>query len=342
MQIVVVMKKIFLLSIVLLSFSIQGMSQKVERYKGKMKIPTEIAHMKGLVANLSPASRPSVDESGGGWYDYYVDSQGRRIKHGDFVYRSGNDVYYSEMSEIHGHFLHGKKSGKWTLRCLKENGTYDDKSFYLEVNYKNDTLNGPYTLKGDFFRTEYATGKFCNGHLCGDIFMNSGGNVISMSVGNDGLPIFCRITDNSGIPITQYRVFETGALILLYEEDESTGETNYIYVPFDTLRWVKGGILPTRDSVFDEQDVVFHGNSCAKIKQVARNQIIEKCQVRNFGVEYESEVLPDILSKLGARLDGWDLTYTPIPVSRKTTKKTPQKTPQVTTHSEIRKCENRI
>ena len=41
-------------------------------------------------------------------------------------------------------------------------------------------------------------------------------------------------------------------------------------------------------------------------------------------------MLPDILSKFGARLDGWDLTYIPVSVSRKT----PQKTPQVTTHSE--------
>ena len=77
------------------------------------------------------------DNVGTATYNYYNDESGKRVYHGAFVFKTSDSPY--PLKSISGHYVHGKRSGKWKI------GTYDSGMYYVfEGAFKNDTLNGVY------------------------------------------------------------------------------------------------------------------------------------------------------------------------------------------------------
>ena len=76
-------------------------------------------------------------------YTYYNDESGNRVYHGAFVFKSSNSSY--PLRSISGHYVHGKRSGKWKIGRKGTSGTgFTDVYYVYEGVFKNDTLNGLY------------------------------------------------------------------------------------------------------------------------------------------------------------------------------------------------------
>lgn len=76
-------------------------------------------------------------------YTYYNDESGNRVYHGAFVFKSSNSSYPHQS--ISGHYVHGKRSGKWKIGRKGTSGTGFTNVYYVyEGVFKNDTLNGLY------------------------------------------------------------------------------------------------------------------------------------------------------------------------------------------------------
>lgn len=77
-------------------------------------------------------------------YSYYNDESGNRVYHGAFVFKSSDSPYPHQS--ISGHYVHGKRSGKWKIG-FKQSATltYTPSTYHVyEGVFKNDTINGLY------------------------------------------------------------------------------------------------------------------------------------------------------------------------------------------------------
>ncbi len=145
------MKKLTLIiRLYLLGIIYRLFREKVNIYRGKMKLPVELTNF------ANPGS-------GRGIYQYYTNSDGSRVKHGCFSYKN-----------IKGVFIHGKKSGTWYF------GHYT-------LHFKDNEISGLHkgyikSFSGVAIISYRANLE--NGHYVGDIKLINRGNSLGASYRN--------------------------------------------------------------------------------------------------------------------------------------------------------------
>lgn len=206
-------------AIISMNCSLCAQSMKIERYKGKMVLPSEISEI------VNVFDRYRYQDQGGGYYDYYVNKQSERIKHGEFYYISDFIIdfqtdrgLHSISYELKGRFLHGKKNGVWTLREF-DRGKKKYTGYTISLTFANDSLNGDFVCGSE-------KGTIKNGRLSPEKWQHK--QIVQLDV--NGMPNGVYKTScTAGAPIEHERYYYHGSLIYIYEFDQSTGESSYSY-----------------------------------------------------------------------------------------------------------------
>ena len=122
-------------------------AQNTKRYEGKMRLPSDLEQFESIfnlgkdldlekVAIQMLFGAEKVE--GDGYYNYYENSDGERIKHGKFYLRA-------QGYDINGTYSHGNKTGKWSIDNIRDDNGKDisnKRHIYINMTFVNDTLNG--------------------------------------------------------------------------------------------------------------------------------------------------------------------------------------------------------
>ena len=252
---------------------------KVERYKGKMVLPDDLEFLNSAThGNLKDQNR-----GGGGYYDYYLNDQSERVKHGEFLYRSNLDYFTGIIYEVKGSYRNGQKNGVWTVRNFDDRkGKYEDSKYYIYLTFANDKLEGEYKTTGYDglkkeqllagleaaalgynYEVEYIThnGYIRNGRLAQEKWQFK--NIIPLD--ETGLPhglyktVYSTVYSHD-VPIEQERYYWHGRLIYIYETDQSTGKGEYLY------RMSEDVSRPINPQDIQKSTVVIQGQEAVKYK----------------------------------------------------------------------------
>ena len=299
------MKKAFLL----MCFAIVAnmlTGQSIKRYEGLMKYPSDLSQLKDVVKIYG------IGNGGNGYYDYYVDSEENRVKHGKF-YLNVNGY------DINGSYSHGKKEGQWTFVHPSEK-TYI-KTYYnnLKITYKDDILCGPceyITRASDGWpATVTISCNFNNGILTGEASVLYEFDSYSITsdcrgkIDNNGLLHgIWTISNKGGIEITQKRIYYKGSLVYVEEQDFSTGEKTICYTAFEDLK--KAPSLETiRDTIVNGWDgIVYNGQIAIKTSSYEyKNPSHVKCSVLSIIDDFpDSMEYSELLSQ---QRESWTKAY---------------------------------
>lgn len=228
--------------------------QNIKRYEGVMNLPSDLNQFKGILHQKY--DKDYRIGAGTGYYDYYEDSDGSRIKHGKFLFESGGNYGTHGPNVISGTYSHGKKVGQWTFEPPKDKDQGYFKYLYssLKITFKDDTFNGPcefYTDK-DHLQINMSC-NFNNGILTGEasVILKFESSPVTNEchgiINEEGLLHgIWNLSSKGGIERTQKRVYYKGALVYAEEFDLSTGEKKICYTAFDNLNK-----LPDLDKIKD-------------------------------------------------------------------------------------------
>ena len=210
-------------------------AQKKESYTGGMTVPNDIP-MIVLQDDWDYKPGESYCEAN---YEYYVNSQGERVKDGKFELNCSNKCIIS------GGYKDGKKDGNWTFtKCgqrilksyLKENPSYSIK--YASFNYVDDVRKGDFTCT--VCRNKYFVdieGRTDNDHLVGKssfVFRSYADPEnaclkVDAYFDQDGNPEKEWILEStSGKLAKDYLTYENGVLVKAQHYDESTGQRKVV------------------------------------------------------------------------------------------------------------------
>lgn len=270
------MKKVFVeIYLLLLITGTISAQNNIERYSGTMRLPEEVKILCGSDLNL-----------GEGFYDYYLNNASKRVKHGNFFFKS-NEIIYNKIYEIEGNFSHGKKSGQWIIRRFNTtNKSYDDDKYYLSLTFDNDSLEGPYKIidKDGAVASLISSAFSCNG---AELEYKSEKGAIKnnkidpknwqykdlITLDNNGLPhgVFKIAKNNSsGIPFEHERYYHHGNLIYICNTDQSTGEIEFIYkFKEDVQRPIRSGVFT--DTIINGQQLISYRGVFYQSKQSVRD-----------------------------------------------------------------------
>lgn len=228
------MKKYILFTGLCLMCSTLSIAQeKIETYQGQMNKPKEFAN------------RTDVPSVGKGMYEYYVNSEGVRIKHGKFSYE-----------EIEGQFENGKQTGSWKYSASEAEG-------YRTINYVDGKISGQHkglnmlrvytTTYHTHFQTLHYDLNFKDGHYYGkseimlalesrvnvihktlfeedELYKLTSKYILSTSFNDngwaDGLWVY---EDRENIPIKHEMTFYEGILLSYSKTDLSSGDRTPVY-----------------------------------------------------------------------------------------------------------------
>lgn len=218
-------------------------AQNIKRYEGEMKLPSDLNQFKGILHQKYDKDYP-YPIGGTGYYDYYEDSDGTRIKHGKFFLESGGNYGIHGPNVISGTYSHGKKVGQWTFEPPKDKDKGYIKHLYssLKITFKDDIFCGPCEFIED--RDDYKVNILCNfnnGIITGKAsvvhkYEASITKECHGDINEEGLLHgIWNFSSKGGIEITQKRLYYKGALVYAEEFDFSTGEKTICYTAYDNL-----------------------------------------------------------------------------------------------------------
>ena len=221
--------KHFVVSLLYLIVYTLSWGQTVTEYRGKMQMKETLPG-----ADLYMAS-------GEGYYRYYLSDDGKRVKHGEYVFATDGLQSFS----VKGLFSDGKKSGEWTIQkgfALGGNGDAFGKKYSYSLTFGDDMLNGPFTydmnwgmsvIDDDYLNRivmkEHiiVTGNYKENHFTESINVKwidtDNPAVLKGQFDDDGYAD--GVWEYSKAPIITYVVFEHGIKTRIYAYDDSTGET---------------------------------------------------------------------------------------------------------------------
>lgn len=298
-------------------------AQKTVRYDGVMIMPGDLDQMRQLMS-------VSVGDRGDGYYDYYENADGDRVKHGKFLFIHKYSA--SVWQVLYGQYKDGKKTGVWVVKDsivtkerIKKYALYD-----VRATYENDLLNGAFKCKrcksGSFYILEC---NFVNGRMIGDATFSYVPNVsyegkastLQGKMDEAGLPTgVWTMTDKIDVEVIQKRVYVQGACIYVEERNQATGERYSLF-----------GVFPDMKKVSDadnvkvlEESIEYNGQVAKKVKGLNRSpdgwsNRIYQTQANQASIgKYEiGKLLEDVLpsgwrdeeDELGKQMKDWEWHY---------------------------------
>ena len=255
------MKK-YLVFVLVSLVSINAFAQNIKYYEGAMRIPRDIMPL----CQNDDVEEGNNGEYTHGKYAYYNNADGDRVWHGEFRIMSKKSSEKDIPVVITGRYNHGKKTGKWVISY--EGNVDTDYNYRLEVEFKDDRLNGPYTRTiFDDKVKDVCSGTVIEGLIIGKVTEKQSGFFdmeIVGEVGKDGLPKgIWTVTQESNMGIVQRRLYRNGALVYVEETDNSTGERTLYYCAFEgQTRAPKASEI--RDTIIDEYDCIVYNGHIAR------------------------------------------------------------------------------
>ncbi len=229
------MKKSVLIACLALMCANIAQAQKTTRYEGVMIIPKDLVQMRQFLPYIS-------DDKGEGYYDYYENADGDRVKHGKFMFIHKYSV--SVWQVMYGQYTHGKKTGVWVV---KDSIVAKQRIKKYELNnakatYANDSLNGSFV----YTKCEHAhfytlSCNFANGRMIGDVTIKyepyeNKTSILQGKIGEDGLPTgIWTLTDKIDVEVAQKRLYMNGVCIYAEEKNQATGERYTTYSVFEGI-----------------------------------------------------------------------------------------------------------
>lgn len=255
------MKRIVLFVCIAIMMANIVSAQNLKKYEGEIRYPSDLKVLSDFMGDYMDSKTLF------GSYDYYENSDGERIKHGNFqlIYKNGNGV---NCRVLRGEYSNGLRSGQWIIKDSIARKEYIKvhRLGTLKITYKNDIINGPCEyhnmyLKGSF---SYSTIKcnFNNGIIVGEVTVRHCKESDTTKVreykgpvSNDGLLHgLWTITDKGGLEMLQKRLYYKGGLVCVEESDFSTGEKYMCYSAFE-------GMTKT-PNINEIKDTIVNGLNC--------------------------------------------------------------------------------
>ena len=117
------------IGILLAAFIVTANAQQIKKYEGTMPAP-EYELLKRLY--------PNGDKEAEGFYSYYIDANGKRVKHGkihaEFLFTQGGLI----PGVLEGEYADGKKTGEW---IFARSGDYGP---IVGFSFINDVMTGEF------------------------------------------------------------------------------------------------------------------------------------------------------------------------------------------------------
>jgi len=121
-------KKMLLMAMIMFLMSSIVSAQKKETYSGKMVLPSDIV----AIELRSSGDYEPGETQGTAKYEYYTDSEGKRIKNGKFEFSFNTYSGGIFHETITGEYLDNKKTGKWSFDATP--------SFRITTRLKKDCM----------------------------------------------------------------------------------------------------------------------------------------------------------------------------------------------------------
>lgn len=304
------MRKTIIIACVAILFSNIAVAQKINRYEGVMVLPTDLSRMQQFLLD-------NTNNRGEGFYDYYENTDGDRVKHGKFMFIQKYSV--SVWKVLSGQYVHGKKTGLWVVKdsILAKERIKKIERHNLQATYADDILNGSFYYKQtSSYGTQILVCSFKNGLIVGDFYTTYGSDTLKGVINSVGLPtgIWTASTTN-GIPILQKRYFRNGRLILIEERDESTGERYLCYSIFDGLK-NKADINLIKDTIIEGKEGVLYNGHIALLEEDNSHGTFDSRYNSRMGLighDCLSESIPTEIrfftSSIEKQINSWNYTY---------------------------------
>lgn len=204
-----------LLSSLLLALPFLAVAQEsIQTYSGEMKMSENIFDFYNYNVNLH----------GEGRYDYYLDAEGHRVKHGRYSFINAMEKRVSPSSKesdmlgalsIRGQFENGCKVGEWHINFETEK--------YV-IHYKDDLLDGDFTVNKRLNPSFTVKCHFKEGHFVGAYEVDADW-VIRGQFDDDGLADgVWTVVSVEKSPYSHTYVFSHGRYVRSFMYDDSTGE----------------------------------------------------------------------------------------------------------------------
>ena len=218
-----------------LLFANMAVAQKTVRYEGAMPVPKDLAQMRQFLPWFS-------DDKGEGYYDYYENADGDRVKHGQFMFIHKYSV--SVWQVLYGQYKDGKKTGVWVVKdsIVTKQRIKKYELYNVHATYANDSLNGSFVCK------KYKSGRkytlecsFKNGRMIGEVSItleptDGKTSTLKGKMDETGLPTgIWTNTDKIGIEVIQKRLYKQGVCVYVEEKNQATGERYMTYSVFDDV-----------------------------------------------------------------------------------------------------------
>lgn len=309
------MKKSILFACIALMCANIAQAQKTTRYEGAMALPSDLLQMSPFLAN----------NKGEGYYDYYENTDGDRVKHGKFVFKVKQGTAWNVLS---GQYTHGKKTGLWTVKDSLPSKQYIKHALHdVTASYENDSLNSFVYQKfksGHYYTLECS---FKNGRMIGDVTITfkpdpKKNNISKLQgrIGEDGLPIGVWIvTDNIDIEVTQKRLYVQGICVYVEERNQSTGERYSTYSVFEGVKKMPELSDFNISTINGEAHITYNGQTAKKedIGNKYETQANAQSLAKNEVYSLIYEILPydgwkDEGSILRNQMESWYYHYSLI------------------------------
>lgn len=189
-------------------------AQQIKKYEGTMPAPEY-----NLLRHLYPVD----DKEAEGYYSYYIDDKGKRVRHGkihaEFLFTQGGLI----PGVLEGEYTHGKKTGQW---IFVRSGDYGP---IVGFTFLDDVMTGEF---GSWARSRTLTeaevgGSMKEGRMVGDVSFKYGSyegkgqfDELSRATG--------RWEMSSGSRYKYYFEFCDGVLCSCERYDDSTGDSSVL------------------------------------------------------------------------------------------------------------------
>ena len=309
------MKKSILIACIALMCANIAQAQKTTRYEGAMALPSDLLQMSPFLAN----------NKGEGYYDYYENTDGDRVKHGKFAFKVKQGTAWNVLS---GQYTHGKKTGLWTVKDSLPSKQYIKHALHdVTASYENDSLNSFVYQKfksGHYYTLECS---FKNGRMIGDVTITfkpdpKKNNISKLQgkIGEDGLPIGVWIvTDNIDIEVTQKRLYVQGICVYVEERNQSTGERYSTYSVFEGVKKMPELADFNISTINGETFITYNGQTAKKerfennYETQANARSLAKCEVYTLiNNQLPIEGWREEGSILGNQMNSWWYHYSLI------------------------------
>lgn len=237
-------KKMLLMAMIMFLMSSIVSAQKKETYSGKMVLPSDIV----AIELRSSGDYEPGETQGTAKYEYYTDSEGKRIKNGKFEFSFNTYSGGIFHETITGEYLDNKKTGKWSFVngggiTAGANGylvqTSKENTKLAEFTYSDDRRNGKFLAILD--PTDSFTGLvfYLDGNLTNDYPTGKMEVKIFGLLGQDGT--LNASFDDNGLPEGEWKYvkvsggsfntysFREGLLAKVRKFDNSTGEWKTLF-----------------------------------------------------------------------------------------------------------------